>query len=119
MAEQKPYANIIFKDKQARIMMSLRSAGQEWYISSLAKASNTTYVHTCNFISACEGLGLTVSEKHGKIKVIRLTDRGTQIADMIAGIYNIISAPAAVPAAQQKQAAEQHKEKDREKDKDK
>lgn len=118
MAEQKPNDHIIFRDKQARIMLSLRTAGQDWYISALAKASNTTYVHTCNFIAACESIGLAKSEKHGKIKVVRLTDRGVQVADMIAGIYSIISS-APSPQQPQKAQAEQHKDKKEEKEKEK
>ncbi len=93
-AEQpKKEETIIFKDKQARIIMSLRTPGQDWYISSLAKATDTTYVHTCRFIGMCEAIGITSSEKHGKIKVIRLTERGTQLADMVASIYAIIGQP--------------------------
>ncbi len=91
MAEMHSQVSIIFKDKQAKIILSLKNPGQSWYISSLAKASNTTYVHTCNFIALCENIGITTSEKHGKIKVIKLTEKGSQIAEMIAGIYNAIN----------------------------
>lgn len=81
---------IIFKDKQARIIMSLRNREQEWYISSLAKATDTTYVHTCKFVGMCESAGFTTSERHGKVKVIKLTDKGEQLADMVAGIYGLM-----------------------------
>jgi predicted transcriptional regulator len=105
MPKQNQIQNIIFKDKQAKIILTLRTPGQDWYISSLAKTTNTTYVHTCNFIAFCESIGLTTSEKHGKIKVIRLTDKGAQIADMIAGIYSVIATmQKTVPIIQEKQA---------------
>ncbi len=91
--QPKKEKTIIFKDKQARIIMSLRTPGQNWYISSLAKATDTTYVHTCRFIGMCEAMGITTSERHGKIKVIKLTDKGSQLADMVAGIYSIIGQP--------------------------
>lgn len=105
MAESHPQISIIFKDKQAKIILSLKTPNQSWYISSLAKASNTTYVHTCNFIALCESIGITTSEKHGKIKVIKLTEKGSQIADMIASIYNAING--SQNKAQQQQAQEQ------------
>jgi predicted transcriptional regulator len=101
MAEHQAQVSIIFKDKQAKIILSLKTPNQSWYISSLAKASNTTYVHTCNFIALCESIGLTTSEKHGKIKVIKLTEKGSQIADMIAGIYNAINSQTKVQQQQQ------------------
>jgi predicted transcriptional regulator len=113
-AEQKaerPPETIILKDKQARIIMSLRVPGQDWYLSSLAKATDTTYVHACRFIGMCEGLGITTSEHHGKIKVIRLTDKGMQIAELIASIYGMMGLP--------QKAADQPTEKAKEKEKEK
>lgn len=115
MAEQKEPKRpetIILKDKQARIIMSLRVPGQDWYLSSLAKATDTTYVHACRFIGMCELLGITTSEHHGKIKVIRLTDKGMQIAELIASIYGMMGTP-------QQKAAEPQNEKAKEKEKEK
>ena len=82
---------ILFKDKQLRILLALRDTTQNWYITSLAKASNTTYVHTCNFLSACESLGITGNEKHGKIKLIKLTENGIKLADTLANAYSILN----------------------------
>ena len=78
--------NILLKTKQARILLILRNSTQEWYVSSIAKASETTYVHACNFINVCNKLGITTSDKHGKRKVIRLTDKGAKIAEMLDAI---------------------------------
>ena len=101
---------IILKDKQARIILSLKSKDQEWYLSSLAKATGTTYVHACKFITACESKGLTESERRGRVKTIRLTDKGMQVADLISGIYGIVG-------QQQKKAQEREKAKEPEKEK--
>ena len=83
--------NIILKQKQTKILLALRDTSQNWYISSLAKASNTTYVHTCNFLATCESLGIVTSERHGKLKVIKLTDNGFKLADMVSSITSIVS----------------------------
>ncbi len=101
---------IILKDKQARIILSLRSKEQEWYLSSLAKATGTTYVHACKFIASCESKGLTESERRGRVKTIRLTDRGVQVAELIYGIYGIVGQP---------QKKEQEKERAKEPEKEK
>ncbi|MDE1811047.1 MAG: MarR family transcriptional regulator [Candidatus Micrarchaeota archaeon] len=84
--------NILFKDKQIRILLALRDASQSWYIATLAKASDTTYVHACNLVNACERMGITESEKHGKIKRIRLTEKGAKIAEMVASAYALLNA---------------------------
>lgn len=79
------------KDKQARIILALKNTQQPWYLSSLAKACNITYVHTTNTIKVFESLGLTTNEKHGKIKEIKLTERGAQLATLLEKIYEIIN----------------------------
>ena len=53
--------------------------------------SSTTYVHACNFLAECEHLGITESEKHGKIKIIKLTEKGQRLAEMIAGINSLVA----------------------------
>jgi predicted transcriptional regulator len=81
---------ILIKEKHAKILLALKNQSQSWYISSLARETNTTYVHTCNFISACEKLNLVYSEKHGKIKTVKLTDMGSKVAELLNSVYNIL-----------------------------
>jgi DNA-binding MarR family transcriptional regulator len=81
---------LIFKDKQLRIILALRDSSKDWNISDLAKATDTTYAHSCNFITACVKAGLVTGEKHGKIKVIRLSDRGKKVAESLYEVYNAI-----------------------------
>lgn len=83
--------NILLKQKQSRILVALRDTSQVWYISSLAKTSNTTYVHACNFLATCEALGIVTSEKHGKLKLIKLTEKGFRMADLIVSMNNILA----------------------------
>lgn len=97
--------NIILKQKQAKILIALKDTTQNWYISTIAKASNTTYVHACNFLAECESLGITTSEKHGKIKLIRLTEKGLRLAELISSINTMVS----VQEQPQKQQVEQSK----------
>ena len=80
----------------------LRDANQSWYISTIAKASDTTYVHTCNFLAKCEQLGITASEKHGKLKLIKLTEKGMKLAELISSINSMV----ALPEPQQPKPAE-------------
>lgn len=94
---------ILFKSKHLKILLTLMDQSQDWYISALAKASDTTYVHTCNFVSACETLGIMESEKHGKIKVVRLTSKGAKIADMLANANVLINNKEGTQQAEKKQ----------------
>lgn len=89
-------SSILLKNKQSNIILALKDTSQTWYVSSLAKVAGTTYVHACNFLNECESLGVVSSEKHGKIKVVKLTEKGTKIAESLTNIQTIlIPAPAA------------------------
>ncbi|MDE1856282.1 MAG: winged helix DNA-binding protein [Candidatus Micrarchaeota archaeon] len=83
MAEK---GTLLFKDKQVKILTALANKDQEWYLSSLAKAADATYVHTSKFITRCEQLGLVNVTKHGKIKTLTLTDKGAEVAGGIAKV---------------------------------
>ncbi len=85
--------NLIFKEKQARMLVLLLDNSKDWYISTLAKESQSTYVHACNFLLSCESLGIVSSERHGKAKAIKLTDKGMQIARMVSEIIRLATTP--------------------------
>ncbi|MEM3841318.1 MAG: winged helix DNA-binding protein [Candidatus Micrarchaeaceae archaeon] len=82
--------HILLRDKQAAIILLLK-ASQDVSISSIAKSTGTTYVHVSNFIAECEKLGITVSEKHGRLKSVRLSEKGIKIADMLSAISSYLS----------------------------
>ncbi len=107
---------IILRGKQSGILLALTDATQAWYVSALAKASGTTYVHTCNFIGVCEDLGLVNCEKHGKLKVIKLTEKGAKVAEMISGIAALVNQAAPVPQQTAPQAAPPAPPKEKEKE---
>ncbi|MCL4403304.1 MAG: MarR family winged helix-turn-helix transcriptional regulator [Candidatus Marsarchaeota archaeon] len=88
---------LLLMEKQATIILTLKSNAQEWNISSLAKAAGTTYVHACNFLILCESKGIVSSERHGRIKTIKLTEKGARLAEMVDGIHTIVNEKAQVP----------------------
>ena len=97
--------SILLKDKQAKLLLAINDAPQDVSISSLAKATGTTYVHASTFLSSCETRGIVRNEKHGKAKIYRLTEKGKKIADHLSEIYALVSqatppASATVPKPQ-------------------
>ncbi len=99
---------ILIKEKQVKILLLLKNNPQAWHIGTLAVASGTTYVHTHNFLKSCAALGIASIEKHGKIKEIKLTEKGNQLADSLTLIYASISQP---PQQQQAKPEEKKEEK--------
>ncbi len=83
--------------KQLKILLLLKNKTRDWYLADLAKGSDSTYVHTHNFLKGCEALGITTSEKHGKLKVIKLTEKGEAIVENLANAHAILSKEAPPP----------------------
>lgn len=99
MEEKEKEGMLIFKDKQARLILKLADGKREWYLSELAKSAEVTYIHTTRFITRCEALGLVESEKHGKIKRVFLTEKGRGVAQDIQSILNKMNQNPAPPPA--------------------
>ena len=68
------------REKPVKILLGLRNEGNKSYASSLAKYANCTYAHAVKIIDVLEKYGLVDVEKDGRIKYIKLTDEGEEIA---------------------------------------
>ena len=56
----------------------------------MAKEVDCTYSHAVKILQTLEELKLVDFEKKGRIKVIRLTKKGREVADAIGDIQNLI-----------------------------
>jgi DNA-binding MarR family transcriptional regulator len=82
--------DIFFRRKPALMMIALRKLARVRYGSVLAKEVDCTYSHAVKILQTLEELGLVTFEKKGRIKLIKLTKKGTEVADNIAGIKQLI-----------------------------
>lgn len=83
------FGSLFFKEKQVKAFLMLANQ-QEWNISNLAKAADITYVHLSKFINECQNKGLVESTRHGRIKGIKLTQKGLDVANHLLNISNAI-----------------------------
>ena len=83
---------ILLREKQAKIILLLKS-GQDTSISGIARATGTTYVHVSNFLSECEKLGIISSERHGRSKSIRLSEKGLKLAELVSAVSSYTEIP--------------------------
>ncbi|MGB9732922.1 MAG: hypothetical protein ACP5P2_02150 [Candidatus Micrarchaeia archaeon] len=109
------FGKLFLKDKQVRAFLTIAESQQEWNISNLAKEANITYVHLSRFISECEKAGLIESAKHGRIKGIKLTQKGIDVANHLSSIAGIISKQEAAKAKNEKESLAEKAEKEKEK----
>lgn len=82
--------DIFFRRKPALMMIALRKLARVRYGSILAKEVDCTYSHAVKILQTLEELGLVTFEKKGRIKLIKLTKKGTDVADNIANIKQLV-----------------------------
>ena len=82
--------DIFFRRKPALMLIALKKLSRARYGSILAKEVDCTYSHAVKILQTLEKLGLVVFEKQGRIKLIKLTKKGQEIADHIDDIKRTI-----------------------------
>jgi DNA-binding MarR family transcriptional regulator len=81
---------VFFRKKPALMLVALKKSGKIRYGSILAKEVDCTYSHAVKILQGLEKLGLVTFEKKGRIKLIKLTKKGEEIADNIDNIKNLL-----------------------------
>ena len=82
--------DIFFRRKPALMLVFLKRNTRMRYGSVLAKEIDCTYSHAVKILQNLERLGLVLFEKKGRVKLIKLTKKGKDIADHIEEIQNIV-----------------------------
>jgi DNA-binding MarR family transcriptional regulator len=83
--------DIFFRRKPALMLVALKRMARARYGSLLAKEVDCTYSHAVKILQSLERLDLVAFEKKGRIKLIKLTKKGQEIADNIENIKKIIA----------------------------
>lgn len=79
-----------FREKPAMMLVSLRNAKSAIYASNLAKQVDCTYSHVVKILQEMEKAGLINFEKQGRLKLLTLTKKGSEIADHIDQVRNLL-----------------------------
>ena len=81
--KNKKIFKILFREKPAMMLVELRNSKAEIYASSLAKNVDCTYSHVVKILQEMEREGIINFDKQGRLKLLRLTKKGEQVADAI------------------------------------
>jgi len=88
--QNKDIFNVFFREKPAMMLVELKNAKNEIYASSLAKNIDCTYSHVVKILQEMQKAGLINFDKQGRLKLLTLTKKGTEIADHIERIKNLL-----------------------------
>jgi DNA-binding MarR family transcriptional regulator len=91
ITKMKDNFDIFFRRKPALMLVALSKVSKARYGSILAKEVDCTYSHAVKILQALEVLGLVGFEKQGRIKLIKLTKKGKEIAEAIDNIKRALA----------------------------
>jgi predicted transcriptional regulator len=78
---KKPVLEDLFlREKPARILLALKTAKSPVYATILSKEADCTYSHTIKILDVMHVSGIVQFDKKGRIKGVKLTDDGWDIA---------------------------------------
>jgi len=83
--------DVFFRKKPAMMLIALKKTTRARYGSILAKEVDCTYSHAVKILQGLEKIGLVQFEKKGRIKLIKLTKRGFEIADLIEKVRELLN----------------------------
>jgi predicted transcriptional regulator len=86
MAKNKKIFDVFIREKPAMMLVTMLNSSTEVYASTLAKSVDCTYSHVVKILQEMEDAGLVTSEKTGRLKYLKLTKKGEDIAKHIDAI---------------------------------
>ncbi len=79
-----PSAKLYLHVKPVRLLISLKAGPK--YATILSKEIDCTYSHTVKLLDQFKKLGLVTFEKKGRIKIVKLTSVGEDLAHAFEGV---------------------------------
>ncbi len=88
--KQQHIFNVFFREKPAMMLIGLKKANSEIYASSLAKQIDCTYSHVVKILQEIERAELIKFKKQGRLKLLTLTKKGSEVAEHMDTITRIL-----------------------------
>ncbi|HLD49234.1 MAG TPA: hypothetical protein VJB11_02620 [archaeon] len=82
---------IFIRKKPVKILMSIKLGPGPKYVSILAKEADCTYSHTVKILEEFMELGIVEFEKTGRIKYVKLTQDGIDLANAFEAVLRKFS----------------------------
>ena len=79
MSSKLDIEELFMRKKPVRLLLNIKLGGVK-YVSVLAKETDCTYSHTVKLLDLFRNYGFCTFEKQGRIKYVKLTPEGTDLA---------------------------------------
>lgn len=81
--------NLLLHEKPAGIILSLRDKEKK-YPTVLSKENDCTFTHTLKILNELKEYGVVEFEKDGRIKYVKLTELGEDVAHNLEGLIRYL-----------------------------
>ncbi len=82
--------SVFFREKPAMMLVYLLNSEKEQYASHLAKDVDCTYSHIVKILNEMQKADLITFQKEGRLKILKLTKKGEEVAKYIDQIRNAL-----------------------------
>jgi predicted transcriptional regulator len=82
---------VLFREKPAKLLLTLLVTQKEIYASSIAKKIDCTYSHIVKILKTMEEKGVVIFKRKGRLKIVVLTKKGEEVAKHISSIQRILN----------------------------
>lgn len=83
LSKAKDISKLFLREKPVKMLLSLRSGAK--YATIISKEVDCTYSHTVKLLDQFQKAGLVEFEKTGRIKMVKLTSDGEDLAHALQG----------------------------------
>ena len=83
MVKKEEIFDVFFREKPAMMLVNLKNTKNAIYASTLAKQVDCTYSHVVKILQRMQEAGLITFEKQGRLKLLTLTRKGSDVAEHI------------------------------------
>src|SRR3989344_8474169 len=89
-AEKLDMEDLFLRKKPVRLLLNIKIGGAK-YVSVLSKETDATYSHTVKLLEMFKSHGLVDFDKQGRIKFVKLTQDGTELANNFEDVLRKIA----------------------------
>ena len=82
---------VFLRKKPVNLIMKIKVGQVPKYVSVLAKETDCTYSHTVKLLGEFMEMGIVEFEKQGRIKYVRLTQDGVELANAFEAVLRKLS----------------------------
>ena len=86
----KSITEVFFREKPVSMLIQLKNASSPVYASVLAKQVDCTYSHVVKILQEMQKAELIRFKKEGRLKLLELTKKGTEVACNIESIRTML-----------------------------